>query len=133
MVKGKNSEFTNSCKIHNRNEAHYPNEIMAKKKIAISMDENLLEIIDEQRGNEKRSTYINSIIADHFNTAAEDKGGGTFITTLELRKTLKPIYDKLLVNRLAALNYYQRALREFPRGSSKRRDIQKRIDKLRGK
>ncbi len=61
------------------------------------MDENLLEIIDEQRGNEKRSTYINSIIADHFNTAPENKGGGTFITTLELRKTLKPIYDKLLV------------------------------------
>jgi hypothetical protein len=70
---------------------------MAKKKIAISVDENLLNVIDEQRGNEKRSTYINTIIADHFNAYPQDKGGGTFVTTLELRKTLKPIYDKLVV------------------------------------
>lgn len=70
---------------------------MAKKKIAISIDDELLELVDNQRGNEKRSTYINSIISDHFRASPDEKGGGTFVTTLELRKTLKPIYDKLLV------------------------------------
>ena len=70
---------------------------MVKKKIAISIDDHLLELIDQQRGNEKRSTYLNSIISNHFKAVPEEKGGGTFVTTLELRKTLKPIYDKLLV------------------------------------
>jgi hypothetical protein len=84
---------------------------MAKKKIAISVDEGLLEIIDEQRGNEKRSTYINSIIANHFKALPEDKGGGTFVTTLELRKTLKPIYNKLLI--LEGLSHDVKALQEM--------------------
>ncbi|UCE38425.1 MAG: hypothetical protein JSW00_04135 [Thermoplasmata archaeon] len=70
---------------------------MTKKKIAISIDESILELVDSQRGNEKRSTYINTIITNHFKTIPDDQGGGTFVTTLELRKTLKPIYDKLLV------------------------------------
>ncbi|MEE9151307.1 MAG: hypothetical protein V3U20_05665 [Thermoplasmata archaeon] len=70
---------------------------MVKKKIAISIDDHLLELIDQQRGNEKRSTYLNSIISNHFKAVPGEKGGGTFVTTLELRKTLKPIYDKLLV------------------------------------
>ncbi len=69
---------------------------MTKKKIAISIDSDLLELVDDQRGNEKRSTYINSIIAEHFNASPEERGGATFVTTLELRKTLKPIYDKLV-------------------------------------
>ncbi|UCE75077.1 MAG: hypothetical protein JSV56_05070 [Methanomassiliicoccales archaeon] len=84
---------------------------MAKKKIAISIDENLLEIIDQQRGGEKRSTYINSIISVHFKTVPEDKGGGTFVTTLELRKTLKPIYDKLLL--IEGLSHDVKELQEF--------------------
>ena len=69
---------------------------MAKKKIAISIDSDLLELIDDQRANEKRSTYINSIISEHFTASAEEWGGATFVTTLELRKTLKPFYDKLV-------------------------------------
>ena len=84
---------------------------MAKKKIAISIDNELLELIDEQRGNEKRSTYINSIISTHFKALPEDKGGGTFVTTLELRKTLKPIYDKLIV--LEGLKHDVKALQEL--------------------
>ncbi len=86
---------------------------MAKKKIAISLDEKLLELIDEQRGNEKRSTYINSILSDHFRAAPDDKGGGTFVTTLELRKTLKPIYDKLVI--LEGLAHDVKELQEFIR------------------
>lgn len=84
---------------------------MAKKKIAISLDDDLLELIDEQRGNEKRSTYINSIISTHFKALPEDKGGGTFVTTLELRKTLKPIYDKLIV--MEGLTHDVKALQEL--------------------
>lgn len=84
---------------------------MAKKKIAISLDENLLKIIDGQRGNEKRSTYINSIVANHLKAIPEDGGGGTFVTTLELRKTLKPIYDKLLI--LEGLSHDVKALQEI--------------------
>lgn len=86
-----------SSKTHKKYEQYYDFERMAKKKIAISLDDELLELIDEQRGNEKRSTYINSIISNHFKALPEDKSGGTFVTTLELRKTLKPIYSKLLV------------------------------------
>ena len=52
---------------------------------------------------------------------------------LPVNYRLAQIYDKKLVNRLAALSYYQRALQQTPRGSSEHRDIQKRIDKLRGK
>ena len=84
---------------------------MAKKKIAISLDDNLLELIDEQRGNEKRSTYINSILGTHFKALPEDIGGGTFITTLELRKTLKPIYNKLVI--LEGISSDVRALQEI--------------------
>jgi metal-responsive CopG/Arc/MetJ family transcriptional regulator len=84
---------------------------MPKKKIAISIDENLLEVIDNQRGNEKRSTYINSIVSNHFRVASEEKGGGTLVTTLELRKTLKPIYNKLLV--LEGLTNDVKALQEL--------------------
>ena len=84
---------------------------MVKKKIAISIDDDLLKLIDEQRGNEKRSTYINSIISTHFKALPEDKGGGTFVTTLELRKTLKPIYDKLIV--LEGLTHDVKALQEL--------------------
>ncbi|UCG68020.1 MAG: hypothetical protein JSV09_09265 [Thermoplasmata archaeon] len=86
---------------------------MPKKKIAISIDGDLLEIIDQQRGNEKRSTYINSIISNHFKAVPEEKGGGTFVTTLELRKTLKPIYDKLIV--LEGLTHDVKALQELLR------------------
>lgn len=86
---------------------------MGKKKIAISIDESLLELIDQQRGNEKRSTYINSIISDHFTALPDEKGGRTFVTTLELRKTLKPIYDKLLV--LEALAHDVKELQEVLR------------------
>jgi hypothetical protein len=86
---------------------------MAKKKIAISLDEELLELIDKQRGNEKRSTYINSIMSDHFKSTPDDKGGGTFVTTLELRKTLKPIYDKLVV--MEGLVHDVKELQEFVR------------------
>jgi hypothetical protein len=111
MEKRENSELVFTCKIHNSNEDHYPDEIMAKKKIAISVDEGLLNIIDEQRGNEKRSTHINSIIANHYKAVPEDKGGGTFVTTLELRKTLKPIYDKLLI--LEGLSHDVKALEEI--------------------
>ena len=69
---------------------------MTKKKIAISIDSDLLELIDNQRANEKRSTYINTIISEHFTASPEERGGATFVTTLELRKTLKPIYEKLV-------------------------------------
>jgi len=86
---------------------------MSKKKIAISIDHDLLEIIDKQRGNEKRSTYINSIISDHFKAVPEERGGGTFVTTLELRKTLKPIYDRLLM--VEGLSHDVKALQEILR------------------
>ena len=86
---------------------------MTKKKIAISLDEELLEMIDKQRGNEKRSTFINSIMSDHFKAAPEDKGGGTFVTTLELRKTLKPIYDKMVI--MEGLAHDVKELQEFVR------------------
>jgi hypothetical protein len=84
---------------------------MAKKKIAISIDDTLLELIDQQRGYEKRSTYLNTIISDHFKAVPEERGGGTFVTTLELRKTLKPIYDKLLI--LEGLSLDVKALQEL--------------------
>lgn len=84
---------------------------MAKKKIAISIDSDLLELIDRQRGNEKRSTYINSIISTNFRAIPEEMGGGTFVTTLELRKTLKPIYEKLLV--LEGLTHDIKTLRDI--------------------
>lgn len=84
---------------------------MTKKKIAISLDNNLLDLIDEQRGNEKRSTYINSILGTHFMAQPEDTGGGTFVTTLELRKTLKPIYDRLVI--MEGLSHEVRALQEI--------------------
>ena len=54
-------------------------------------------------------------------------------TKLPVNYHLARIYDRRLVNRLAALNYYRLALNEFPRGSSRRRDIQRRIDQLRGR
>jgi len=67
-----------------------------KKKITISIDTELLNTIDRQRGNTKRSTYINEIIDRHFMpTVPEEEGGGTFVTTLELRKTLKNVHDKM--------------------------------------
>lgn len=86
---------------------------MTKKKIAISIDDNLLGLIDTQRGNEKRSTYINTIISEHFTGPLYEKGEGTFITTLELRKTLKPINGKLLV--LEGLVHDVKELKEFIR------------------
>ena len=54
-------------------------------------------------------------------------------TQLPVNYRIALIYDKHLINRLAALNYYQRSLHEFPRGSSQRNRIQKRINRLRGK
>ncbi|MCK4718651.1 MAG: hypothetical protein KAT70_08290 [Thermoplasmata archaeon] len=69
---------------------------MAKEKITISVDERVLGLIDRQRGDTKRSTYINSALEEFFHPRApEDKGGGTFVTTLELRKTLKNVHDRL--------------------------------------
>ncbi|MDG6219926.1 MAG: hypothetical protein QCI38_00570 [Candidatus Thermoplasmatota archaeon] len=69
---------------------------MTKEKITISVDERLLQLIDKQRADTKRSTYINSVLEEYFQPRApEDKGGGTFVTTLELRKTLKAVHDKL--------------------------------------
>ena len=67
-----------------------------KQKITISIDDQLLKKIDRQRGNVKRSTYINNLVEEHFNPRPpEDEGGGTFVTTLELRKTLKTIRNRL--------------------------------------
>ncbi len=67
-----------------------------KKKITISIDDSLLSKIDRQRGNVKRSTYINNIVEGHFSPRpAEEEGGGTFVTTLELRKTLKNMHHKM--------------------------------------
>ncbi|NIA08063.1 MAG: hypothetical protein GWP14_10610 [Actinobacteria bacterium] len=54
-------------------------------------------------------------------------------TQLPVNYRIALIYDKYLVNRLVALNYYQRSLNEFPRGSSQRKRIQERINRLRGK
>ena len=54
-------------------------------------------------------------------------------TQLPVNYRMALIYDKYALNRLAALNYYQRSLQEFPRGSSQRDDIAKRIDQLQGK
>jgi len=76
-----------------------------KEKITISIDKSLLEIIDRQRGNVKRSTYINHIISQYFMpTPPEEQGGGTFVTTLELRKTLKNIHERLKILDALALN-----------------------------
>ena len=36
------------------------------------------------------------IITEHFSASPSDRGGATFVTTLELRKTLKPIFDRLV-------------------------------------
>jgi len=75
-----------------------PGDGMPKSKIAISLDDRLLKLIDKQRGEVKRSTYINTIITQHFEPALdENRGGATFVTTLELRKTLKGIHDRLKV------------------------------------
>ena len=80
-----------------------------KKKITISIDDQLLKKIDRQRGGVKRSTYINTIVAEHFNPRPpEDEGGGTFVTTLELRKTLKSIHNRLQL--LDALAYNVKVL-----------------------
>ena len=77
---------------------------MPKKKITISLDDRLLNIIDKQRGSTKRSTYINNIITQHFKPVPDaEAGGGTFVTTLELRKTLKGIHDRLKL--LDAVSY----------------------------
>jgi tetratricopeptide (TPR) repeat protein len=54
-------------------------------------------------------------------------------TQLPVNYRIALIYDKHLINRLIALNYYQRSLHEFPRGSSQWKRIQKRINRLRGK
>jgi hypothetical protein len=97
MGRRKDNDFYYFMKTHKKYEEYYHFENMTKKKIAISLDDNLLDLIDEQRGGEKRSTYINSILGTHFKAMPEDTGGGTFVTTLELRKTLKPIYDKLVI------------------------------------
>jgi len=69
---------------------------MSKEKITISVDERILEIMDRQRGDTKRSTYINAVLEEYFQPRSpEEKGGGTFVTTLELRKTLKAVHDRL--------------------------------------
>ena len=52
-------------------------------------------------------------------------------TKLPVNYNIAKIYDQRLLNRLTALNYYRLALDEFARGSSQRRDIQRRIDQLR--
>lgn len=54
-------------------------------------------------------------------------------TQLPVNYRMAVIYDKHVIDRLAALNYYQRSLQEFPRGSDRRKEIEKRIDRLRGK
>ena len=85
---------------------------MTKKKVTISLDDHLVEVIDKQRGSAKRSTYINDIIEQHFKpTADADAGGGTFVTTLELRKTLKGIHDKMKM--LDSVSYNVRDLEEI--------------------
>jgi len=75
-----------------------------KVRITISLDRRILDIIDKQRGSVKRSTYINDILRHYFSpNPPEETTGGTFVTTLELKKTLKNIHEKLKV--LDALIY----------------------------
>ena len=54
-------------------------------------------------------------------------------THLRANYCIAEIYDKHLVNRLTALDYYRRALQIEARGTSMRERIQERIDRLRGK
>ncbi len=54
-------------------------------------------------------------------------------TPLQAHLRIAQIYDKRLVNRLTALDYYRQALAIEPRGSSSRKDIEQRIKRLRGR
>ncbi|MCK4851033.1 MAG: hypothetical protein KAT11_06770 [Phycisphaerae bacterium] len=54
-------------------------------------------------------------------------------TQLQANLRIAQIYDKRLVNRLTALDYYRRALEIEARGSSERKRIERRINKLRGR
>ena len=54
-------------------------------------------------------------------------------TQLRANLRIAQIYDKHLVNRLTALDYYGRALDIEARGSSERRRIERRINQLRGR
>ncbi len=54
-------------------------------------------------------------------------------TQLRANLRIAQIYDKRLVNRLTALDYYRQALEIEPRGSSSRKDIEQRIKRLRGR
>ena len=54
-------------------------------------------------------------------------------TQLRANLRIAQIYDKHLVNRLTALDYYGQALVIEPRGSSSRKDIEQRIKRLRGR
>ena len=69
---------------------------MVKKKITISIDERHLDLIDKQRGGEKRSTYINNVITRHFKGGSTE-GGASFVTSMELKRTLKPIHERLIL------------------------------------
>ena len=54
-------------------------------------------------------------------------------TQLRANLRIAQIYDKHQVNRLTALDYYGRALQIEARGSSERKSIQRRINRLRGR
>ncbi len=54
-------------------------------------------------------------------------------TQLQANLRIAQVYDKRLVNRLTALDYYGRALKIEARGSSERRSIERRIRQLSGK
>ncbi len=54
-------------------------------------------------------------------------------TQVQANLRLAQIYDKHLVNRLTALDYYERALKIEAHGSSERKSIERRIRRLSGK
>jgi len=66
---------------------------MPKSKIAISIDKELLELADLQRGNESRSSYLNRIVRSHY--FPEKNIDTSLVTHEELSSQLKTIHDRM--------------------------------------
>lgn len=90
---------------------------MVKKKITISIDEKHLDLIDKQRGGEKRSTYINNVITRHFKGASPE-GGAAFVTSMEFKRALKPLHEKLIL--VDSLEKEVETLRDIVQAKKKR-------------
>lgn len=75
---------------------------MSKTKIAISIDKDLLDLMDLQRGNESRSSYINRICKNYY--FPEQAKDVSLVTHEELSAQLKEIHGKLRLVEPLAIN-----------------------------